>query len=603
MQKCATKSPTPYPSEGISRNATSPHRRKGPVATFCNVYQTAEVCPRSAVRGQGADMAAGLVDKRRRTRAGQSVPAQPCRRPAGHRSPPAFPLSVSTGQNLEMFDWHRYGAAVLVVLCVPADCAATQQQQKQQQQQPSAVSITTADELLALISRAVRVEMRPAISKLESRIDAVDEKIKSRLFLLDSRVDDHTVENSQRPLGPQVEDLNKKLELLNSRVDRPLENSQSPQLNELSSRLDSQQSQLDELATFVPRPSAALSPVLLAGGSYDRRSDVFSAGPLSTSAAPSRISCAAWCDRTTGCVGFTLTAGGSCQLFDSLLDAGADASVGVPVDYVTRRGQPCPPGLLLYRDSCYIRQPVGVGNAWQGSRSVCQSFADKADLFTPKDETDAAWLAYHPSRPAFSEYLGLKIQNGVFLNLDGTTNPIQLDLKASHVNTGCVNTVWQYGMTPAFNSHSCTRQFVNGGYICESPLLCRFGTPCPPGWMSLDNYCYHYVSDEKTWQEADDHCAGLQQGARLSPVINMGTWRILYQQFGSSGSAIWVGLSDSASEGSFQATDGADWSVTWADGAPGGQDEDCVRMTQLEADDVSCQQTLPSICRVLITAC
>ena len=363
-------------------------------------------------------------------------------------------------------------------------------------------------------------------------------------------------------------------------------------------------------AMAVLRPSAVLllSCALLAGATYVRRLNVFSAGPLSESPAPSRISCAAGCDRKTGCLGFTLTAGGSCQLFDGLLDAESDAGEGVAVDYITRRERPCPTGQLLYRDNCYLRKTVtpSVSMNWEECRSDCQIIADDADLFTPRDETDVAWLVYHPSRPAYMENIGLKIQNGVLINPDGTTNPIQLDMRPEHVNTGCVNLVYRKFKAPAFNSFTCTTKNGNPGYICESPLLCLSGTPCPPGWMSLDDYCYHYVSAEKTWQEADDHCAGLQPGARLSPVTNMGTWRILYQQFGSSGSAIWVGLSDSASEGSFQATDGADWSVTWADDAPGGPDgvhSDCVRVTQLEADDVPCQETLPFICRVNITAC
>ena len=85
-----------------------------------------------------------------------------------------------------MSSWRRSGAEVrlLAVLCVTAGCAATQQQQ-QQQQQPSAVPITTGDELLALIARAVRAELRPIISKLESRIESIDR----RQLLLDSRVD------------------------------------------------------------------------------------------------------------------------------------------------------------------------------------------------------------------------------------------------------------------------------------------------------------------------------------------------------------------------------------------------------------------------------
>ena len=322
------------------------------------------------------------------------------------------------------------------------------------------------------------------------------------------------------------------------------------------------------------RPSAVLllSWALLAGASYyDRRLEVVSTGPLSESAAPSRISCAAWCDRMTGCLGFTLTAGGSCQIFNSLPDADVSSNTtAIPVEFVKRR--PCLTGQLLYRDSCYLHERTSVAMNWEECRSDCQNIANDADLFTPRDQTDVAWLLYHPSRLAIAEFIGLKIQNGVFINLDGTTNTIQPDMYNTHADPGYVVVRYRkITIPPTFNAFPGTYKHVNA-YICEFPLRCPSGSPCPPGWMSLDNYCYHYVSAEKTWQEADDHCAGLQSGARLSPVTNMGTWRILYQQFGSSDSAVWVGLSDSASEGSFQATDSADWSVTWADGAPGGQD-------------------------------
>ena len=167
-----------------------------------------------------------------------------------------------------MSAWHRGDLVVLAVLCVTASCAATQQQQ----QQPSAVSITTGDELLALIARAVRVEMRTVISKLESKIESLD----GRLLLLDSRVDAITVrllENSRSPLQSRVDDLSRKLELLDSRVDRLHENSQSPQLDELSSRLDGQQSQLDELVAKLDRQTPQLDMVTSKTNSQESQLD------------------------------------------------------------------------------------------------------------------------------------------------------------------------------------------------------------------------------------------------------------------------------------------------------------------------------------------
>ena len=137
--------------------------------------------------------------------------------------------------------------------------------------------------------------------------------------------------------------------------------------------------------------------------------------------------------------------------------------------------------------------------------------------------------------------------------------------------------------------------------ICESPLLCLSSGPCPAGWLALDDYCYHYVSTGMTWQAADDHCAGLQPGARLSSVVNMAIWRILYQNFGS-GSGIFVGISDQTSEGSFQSIDGTAWSVDWKEFQPdnGGPfliGEDCVTLDELGASDISCSKKLPFICR------
>ena len=80
-------------------------------------------------------------------------------------------------------------------------------------------------------------------------------------------------------------------------------------------------------------PSVALllllGCALLAGASpYVRRQDVFAAGPLSESAAPSLISCAARCNSTTGCVGFTRTDAGLCQLFDGPLSSSGDPYAG-----------------------------------------------------------------------------------------------------------------------------------------------------------------------------------------------------------------------------------------------------------------------------------
>ncbi|KAF0288760.1 CD209 antigen [Amphibalanus amphitrite] len=208
------------------------------------------------------------------------------------------------------------------------------------------------------------------------------------------------------------------------------------------------------------RPSAVLllSCALLAGASYVRRLDVFSAGPLSESAAPSRLSCAAWCNRTSGCVGFTLTDGGQCQVFDGILRSGADTSSAV--------------------------------------------------------------------------------------------------------------------------------------------------MPCPAGWLFVDDYCYHYVSTAMAWQAADDHCAGLQPGARLSPIINMETFKLVYFSLGLT-SSTWAGISDTEVEGTWKSVDGSTSSFAWRSTSEpnGGTAENCLEMGTVGANDLTCTNSKTFVCRLPAEGC
>ena len=91
--------------------------------------------------------------------------------------------------------------------------------------------------------------MNAQYSRLESRLDTLD----SQLGQLDSRVDTLDGKLAQPESG--VDTLDSKLSQLDSRVDeltvRMDENSENPLLEELSSRLDSQQSQLDNVIILL----------------------------------------------------------------------------------------------------------------------------------------------------------------------------------------------------------------------------------------------------------------------------------------------------------------------------------------------------------------
>ena len=351
------------------------------------------------------------------------------------------------------------------------------------------------------------------------------------------------------------------------------------------------------------RPSAVLllSCALLVGASYYRQLDVFSAGPLSESAAPSRLSCVVWCEMTSGCVGFTFTAGGSCQLFNGVLRSDADTSNAVPVGYSRPTASPCPSGWNLYRDKCYTRIAPAVEQTCAQFRVTCQSLADAADLAVPDDNAEAMWMVHHPSRPLTGECTGLEIVAGTIVKMDGTTHSYQVALDTV-VDPGCVVLRSARQQIGPFKSVSLSK--VREGYVCEAPSSCSSVLPCPAGWLALDDYCYHYVSTGLAWQAADDHCAGLQQGARLSPVINMETFRVVYYSLGLA-SSTWAGISDTEVEGTWKSVDGSVSSFAWrsTEDPNGGTAENCVEMNTSGGNDAPCSGGRAFVCRVPAGVC
>ena len=166
------------------------------------------------------------------------------------------------------------------------------------------------------------------------------------------------------------------------------------------------------MAALRPSVVLLLSCALLAGASFVRRLEVFSAGTLSEQAAPSRLSCAAWCNRTSGCVGFTFTAVGSCQLFSMVRTSAADTSSMLPVGYSLPLTSLCPSGWFPFRDRCFIRGTFDSDRVWDEHRAACQSLGEQSDLAVPDDVQESSWLIYHPSRPTSSEFTGVKLEGG-----------------------------------------------------------------------------------------------------------------------------------------------------------------------------------------------
>ncbi|KAF0290712.1 C-type lectin lectoxin-Thr1 [Amphibalanus amphitrite] len=351
------------------------------------------------------------------------------------------------------------------------------------------------------------------------------------------------------------------------------------------------------------RPLAVLllSCALLAGASYVRRSDAFSAGLLSESAAPSRLSCAAWCNRTSGCGGFTFTADGRCRLSGGTFSSPPAVEV-TEVDYTPPPAAPCRAGWHPFRDRCFLRQTSSVSLIRSQSRQACQGLGEDVTLATPNDDAEASWMLFHPSRKTSAEFIGLKYQSGVYTDLDGTAISFQNPVPPTSVTVNsCLNLRWRLDVS-TWGTLSCSD--AKPHYICESPTVgCLSQAPCPQDWLALDHYCYHYVSAPMAWEAADAHCTSLQPTARLAVVPQMGLFHILHRSL-SMGADVLIGITDSAAEGSFQAVDGTAWSIDWATGEPNGAErENCVQLSPTGASDIPCTDTRPFLCRMSEREC
>ena len=369
----------------------------------------------------------------------------------------------------------------------------------------------------------------------------------------------------------------------------------------------------------VPRPFSALplpltlppplllslllsSGVLLVGASYYQRQDVlFDTEPSVELSAAAPLDCAFRCDGREDCVGFVHTADGTCQMFDSLPRVATDPSAVVPGSYVGDPVHPCPAGWFVFRDRCYFRYLRAEGRLnFTEHRAVCQSFGDQSDLAVPTDVQETSWLTYHSSRTKEAEYTGLKLQDGSFFDLDGSHVSIELQLPKVRPDPGYVN----LKVNKAEEFYTRPESVVLLASVCEAPSQpCGRGARCPPDWLALDDYCYFYISSKKTWKGADTHCAELQPGARLSPVIDMETYRVLRYSFSFSG-VPWTGISDRETEGTWKSVDDSAWSVAWMPGQPdGGTEENCAAITPTGLNTRPCSTQKEFLCRLPAAIC
>ncbi|XP_033624641.1 macrophage mannose receptor 1-like [Asterias rubens] len=156
-----------------------------------------------------------------------------------------------------------------------------------------------------------------------------------------------------------------------------------------------------------------------------------------------------------------------------------------------------------------------------------------------------------------------------------------------------------------------------GGYVCRSPIILKPPSKggCLDGWYNLGNRCYKAVGiediDRLDFKDAQDQCAR-EKGGQLFQITTQSAQSLLallLQDFVGK-TNLWIGLSDTAEEGSFVWTDGTplDDFTQWAPNQPDGfialpnePFRDCVEVKADpdhpgEWDDVNCRERRGYIC-------
>ncbi|XP_077425196.1 ladderlectin-like isoform X2 [Vanacampus margaritifer] len=128
---------------------------------------------------------------------------------------------------------------------------------------------------------------------------------------------------------------------------------------------------------------------------------------------------------------------------------------------------------------------------------------------------------------------------------------------------------------------------------------------CPPGWTRLNDRCFIYQHDERTFSDAERVCTIL--GGNLASLTSDLEHRVVVEVIREAAGVFedtWIGYHDTIMEDDFIWTDGtADTYTNFAADQPNdatvvGEDEDCV---DIEEDDElwhddSCTDLSPYIC-------
>ncbi|XP_059510768.1 C-type lectin Cal-like isoform X2 [Stegostoma tigrinum] len=126
-----------------------------------------------------------------------------------------------------------------------------------------------------------------------------------------------------------------------------------------------------------------------------------------------------------------------------------------------------------------------------------------------------------------------------------------------------------------------------------------------PGGITYFGSCYKFVSEKKTWIDAEMHCRDLAPGGHLASVHWVDQYILLAEMIHQSQNGYpptWIGSNDVHKEGTFLWSDGSTGDfLLWAKGEPNDYNarEDCVHTFKnptINWNDLPYQSKLSFLC-------
>ncbi|KAF0312529.1 C-type lectin [Amphibalanus amphitrite] len=336
--------------------------------------------------------------------------------------------------------------------------------------------------------------------------------------------------------------------------------------------------------------------------SFQLLSGVLAATPFKTLTTISNVACSSRCSRLaySKCAAYSFAANGTCWLFRTTClrtEPSADHPGVVSYAKPPEPSRWCPDNQgIAFDNRCFMRRHALIPLTWQAAQQACKIRDACSHLAMPTHR--AAFLAlWHFKRPNAYEWIGAEDPDGdgVMSNMDGSsswTPPMY-----SWASAGPILMPDRY----LSEIHRTTN--VNSNihyYICEGDLQCRMNAPCPAGWFLLEQYCYQYFADSRTWHDANAFCSTHGTNGQLASPGSNSIWLVLWDRLlDNTETRVFMGAHDIGREGLWYTLDGGGVGVPWLSSQPdnAGGAEHCLEMIGGAANDIPCDHLRHFICR------